>query len=172
MAPVRVRRRRPRRGLRARAAALVLGAAIGCGAVGLTLLAIPPPVGVSLIGDSLEVGSMSLREIGPIAGSRAILYGGAASYVLDERGDGSAVASASWSAAGRISSGVCHLRPEAARLIDECVFTGRSGRLTSIDVLTPSAGPDWQRTYADGARATIAVAPDGAAVPVPFPIAH
>jgi hypothetical protein len=42
--------------------------------------------------------------------------------------------------------------------------------MTSVDVLDPARGPAWQRTYDDGARATIDVSPDGGAVPVPFPI--
>jgi hypothetical protein len=69
-------------------------------------------------------------------------------------------------------SGVCNLHAVEARLIDECTFTVSTGRLTSVDVLDPAGGSDWQRTYDDGVRATIAVSPDGAAVPVPFPIGH
>jgi hypothetical protein len=69
-----------------------------------------------------------------------------------------------------LAAGVCHLHSAAARLIDECTFDISAGRLTSVDVLDLSSGAQWQRTYDDGVRVTIGVAPDGAAVPVPFPI--
>lgn len=62
------------------------------------------------------------------------------------------------------------LHPEKARLIDECTFTVGTGRLTSVDVLDPASGSQWQRTYDDGVRASIAVSSNGAAIPVPFPI--
>ncbi|HEY8676060.1 MAG TPA: hypothetical protein VIO13_08865 [Candidatus Dormibacteraeota bacterium] len=171
-APVRVRRRRRRRAVRTVVQAVVISAGISCATAGLALLVVPPAVAVSLLGDRLEVGSMVLREVGPIPGTKATLYGGDASYVLAELGDGSAVAAASWASSGRASSGVCNLRPVGARLIDECTFTVTAGRLTSVDVLDPSNGPHWQRTYDDGVRVTIMVSPNGAAVPVPFPIGH
>jgi hypothetical protein len=62
------------------------------------------------------------------------------------------------------------LHPDKARLVDECTFMLSTGRLTSVDVLDPASGPQWQRTYDDGVRASIAVSSDGAAIPVPFPI--
>ncbi len=62
------------------------------------------------------------------------------------------------------------MRRDGALLVDECAFTSDDARFTSIDVLDPARGAGWQRTYGDGARVTIAVASDGAAVPVPFPI--
>jgi hypothetical protein len=97
-------------------------------------------------------------------------YSGDASYVLTEHGDGSATAAAAWVASGANLSGVCTLRPVEARLIDECTFTMSSGQLTSVDVLDPARGQEWQRTYDDGVRASIVVSPDGSAIPVPFPM--
>lgn len=151
---------------------LVLLAGIGCAAVGLALLASPPPSAVYLLGDHLHVGDTILHPVGPIEGTQTTLYGGDASYVLDERSGGSATGAASWVASGRLSAGVCHLRAAAARLIDECTFDANTGRLSSVDVLDLSSGALWLRTYNDGVRVTIAVPPDGAAVPVPFPIGH
>lgn len=147
-------------------------AGIGCAAAGLVLLASPPPPAVYLFGDDLQVGDTVLHTVGPIGGAQTTLYGGDASYVLDERSGGSAIGAASWVASGRLSAGVCHLRTVAARLIDECTFDGSAGRLSSVDVLDLSSGAPWRRTYDDGVRVTIAVPPEGAAVPVPFPIGH
>lgn len=169
-APVRGQRRRRRRAVRTRVRFLVAGAGLTFAAVGLALLALPPSTAVYLVGDRVEVGSMVLREVGPIGGAHALLYTGDASYVLAEPGDGSAMASATWGSSGVTLSGVCTMHPVKARLIDECTFIVGTGRLTSVDVLDPATGPRWQRTYDDGARASIVVSPGGAAIPVPFPI--
>jgi hypothetical protein len=115
---------------------------------------------------------MVLHLVGPIGGTQSALYGGDASYLLAEGSNGSAVAAASWVSPGGLSAGVCHLRSDTTRLIDECTFDLNAGRLTSVDVLDLSRGAQWLRTYDDGVRLTIAVLPDGAAVPVPFPIGH
>lgn len=172
-APVRVQRRRRRRVIRAHLRTLVLFAGIGCAGAGLALLASPPPPAVYLVGDHLQVGDTILHPVGPIGGAQTMtLYGGDASYVLDERSGGSATGAASWVASGRMSAGVCHLRTAAARLIDECTFDVAAGRLSSVDVLDLSNGAQWVRTYDDGVRVTIAVPPDGAVIPVPFPIGH
>jgi hypothetical protein len=171
-APVRVQRRRRRRVIRAHLRTLVLLAGIGCAAAGLALLASAPPPAVYLFGDHLQVGDTTLRPMGRIGGAQTTLYGGDASYVLDERRGGSATGAASWVASGRLSAGVCHLRTAPARLIDECTFDVGAGRLSSVDVLDVSSGAPWLRTYDDGVRVSIAVPSDGAAVPVPFPIGH
>jgi hypothetical protein len=169
-APVRAHRSRRRRPIRGRAGFLVAGAGVTCAALGLGLLAAPAATAASLFGDHVEIGGMVLREKGQIGGSHAVLYSGDASYVLTEHGDGSATAAAAWVASGVNLSGVCTLRPVQARLIDECTFTMSSGQVTSVDVLDPSRGQEWQRTYDDGVRASIVVSPDGSAIPVPFPI--
>jgi hypothetical protein len=171
-APVREQRSRRRRPIRTHAGSLAAGVGFAAAALGVALLAVPPSTAVSLLGDHVDVGSMVLRETGPVAGSQAVLYSGDASYVLAEHGDGSATASAAWVSSGASASGVCTLRPVESRLIDECSFTLNTERLTSVDVLDPARGPQWQRTYDDGVRAAIAVSPDGAAIPVPFPIGH
>ncbi len=115
---------------------------------------------------------MVLKEVGSAARSTARVYAGAAaSFALVERGDGSAGAASAWVApGGRPSSGVCDLRRDGVRLLEDCTFTGSPGSITCVDVLDPAQGSVWQRTYADGARVTIAVPQDGAAIPVPFPI--
>jgi hypothetical protein len=156
--------------IRAHLRTLVLLAGIGCAAAGLALLASPPPAAVYLFGDHLQVGDTILHPVRQIGGAQTTLYGGDASYVLDERGGGSATGWASWVASGRLSAGVCHLRTATARLIDECTFDVAAGRRSSVDVLDLSSGALWLRTYDDGVRVTIAVPPDGAAVP--FPIGH
>jgi hypothetical protein len=158
--------------IRAHLRTVVLLAGIGCAAAGLVLLASPPPPAVYLFGGHLQVGDTVLHPMGSIGGAQTTLYGGGASYVLDERSGGSAIGAASWVASGRLSVGVCHLRTATARLIDECTFDVGTGRRSSVDVLDLSSGAQWLRTYDDGVRVTIAVPPDGAAVPVPFPIGH
>jgi len=126
-------------------------------AVGVALLLAPEQVTVSLFGDRLTVGGMVLREVG--SGSTATLrrYDGDASYVLAEHADGTVSAAAVWASAGLDSSGLCKLRHDGARLVEQCTFRGGSLHITSVDVLDPAAGPGWQRTYSDGAHATIAV---------------
>jgi hypothetical protein len=170
MAPVRVRRSARTRAIRTRAHVVTAGAAVCCAAAGVTLLAAPTTVPAALLGGRIEVGSMSLREVGAAPQTGTFLYGGDASLALTERGDGSARASAAWIADGALSSGTCDLRRDGSRLIDDCSFTGPPGTTTSVDVLDPARGAGWQRTYRDGARVTIAVPADGAAIPVPFPI--
>ncbi len=170
MAPVRVnpphRARLPRLDM----SRLLLGVGVVAGAVGLWLLVAPAAVSVSLVGDRLEVGGMVLTAVGPTARSQPLRYEGDASYVLAEHADGSAVAASAWISGGTRSTGVCRLRRQGVRLIDECTFAVGEAHLTSVDVLDPARGPVWQRTYGDGSRATIGVSPDGGAVPVPFPI--
>lgn len=171
MAPVRRQRPRPRRSLSWLARPLASIAVSCCATVGAVLALLPTTVTASLRDGDVQVGSMVLEETGSTPGSGARMYGGAASYALIERGDGSARAAAAWVApGGRAASGVCDLRRDGARLLEDCSFTGSQGSITCVDVLDPAQGSVWQRTYADGARVTIAVAPDGAAIPVPFPI--
>jgi hypothetical protein len=144
--------------------------AVCCAAAGVTLLVAPTSVPAALLGGRIQVGSMSLREVGAVPATSTFLYGGDASFALTERGDGSARATAAWMSSGELSSGTCELHRDGVRLIDDCAFTGAPGATTSVDVLDPADGAGWQRTYADGARVSIAVPADGAAIPVPFPI--
>ncbi|MDQ6855939.1 MAG: hypothetical protein M3Z57_02545 [Candidatus Dormibacteraeota bacterium] len=170
MAPVRVNPPHRARIPRLDMSRLLLGVGVVASAVGLWLLVAPAPVSVSLVGDRLEVGGMILTAVAPTAQSQPLRYEGDASYVLAEHTDGSAVAAAAWISGGVRSTGVCRLRRQGVRLIDECTFAVGGGHLTSVDVLDPARGPVWQRTYGDGGRATIGVLPEGGAVPVPFPI--
>lgn len=172
MAPVRAQRPRRHRSMRRHIPALLHFLGGVAAVLGVLLLLTPPPVAVSLVGDQLQVGATVLTAAGGDGAPDAVRYTGDASYVLHEPGDGSASASAAWTSNGTTSWGACALRPQGTRLVDECTFVSGSYRLTSVDVLDPAAGPAWQRTYADGTRVTIAVAADGAAVPVPFPIGH
>ena len=168
--PVRVVRRRRRRLLRAHGEALAT--MVGCLAavVGVVLLLAPAPVAAYLSGDLVHVGGMTLARVGPGVAHGAQLYGGHASLTLSEPGDGTAAAGAAWLEGGVVHTGSCTLRSEPARLVDECVFDSGSGELTSVDIFDLRAGSTWQRTYGDGRQVDIAVPPDGAAVPVPFPI--
>jgi hypothetical protein len=168
MAPVRSMPNRRHRRLRVHEAAVLSALGATAAVVGLILLLIPSPVAVSLFGDRVDVGAMVLKEAG--SGPGVWRYEGEASYVLAEHADGSASAAAAWMSSGSRSSGVCALRRAGTRLLDECAFTSSGGRLTSVDLLDPATGSVWLRTYADGTRVTIAVSPDGGAVPVPFPI--
>ncbi len=103
-------------------------------------------------------------------GTRATLYTGGASYALVEHPDGSASAAAAWASAAGASLGTCDLWQDGARLLENCTFSRPGASYTSVDVLDPRVGSVWQRTYADGVRVAIPVEPDGAAVPVPFPV--
>jgi hypothetical protein len=125
---------------------------------------------VSLIGDRLQVGGMELTATGPQVPFQPVRFQGGASYVLLQRSDGSASAGAAWVSGGTTSTGACGMRREGVRLIETCSFVSGENPSTSVDVLDPAIGPVWQRTFGDGARATIAVSPDGSAVPIPFPI--
>jgi hypothetical protein len=168
MAPAHVARSRRRRRMRVGGPLTVATGAVA-GVVGLGLLLAPAPAQVSLRGDHLDVGAMTLTASGP-AGAQVMRFSGGASYVLAEHGDGSAVASAAWTAGGTLSSGTCRMRRDGSRLVDECVFASGGALFTSVDVLDPARGAEWQRTYDDGVQATIVVGSNGAAVPVPFPI--
>ncbi len=170
MAPVRVQRARRRPAVRRHLPAALFVAGLAFGAAGLTLLLSQPRAAVYLLGDRLHVGGMVLTRVGPLGGSQLLRYQGEASYVLAERGDGTATAASAWTSAGVTSSGVCRMRPDGVRFIEDCFFSGGRVKLTSVDVLDTSTGSGWQRTYDDGNRVAIAVLPDGAAVPVPFPI--
>ena len=168
VAPVRLRRARRRHLVRRHARSAALAAAALATVAGVTLLLIPDPLDAYLDGDGIHVGAMTLRASGPSVGGRT-LYSGDASLVLVEAG-GTARAAASWSTNGRTMLGTCTLRIEPRHLVDECEFDTASGRLTSVDVLDPSSSSSWHRTYNDGVDVDIGVAPDGAAIPVPFPV--
>ncbi len=170
--PVRVVRRRRRRLLRAHGEAVAT--MVGCLAavVGAVLLLAPARVAAYLGGDLVHVGAMTLAQVGPGVAHGAQLYEGDASFALSEPGNGTARAAAAWLEGGVVHTATCTLRSEPARLVDECTFNIGSGELTSVDILDLRAGSTWQRTYGDGRRVDIAVPPDGAAVPVPFPIGH
>ena len=113
------------------------------------LLLAPAPAEVSLRGDHLDVGAMTLTAAGS-SDARVMRFSGGASYVLAEHGDGSAVASAAWTAGGTLSTGACTMRRDRTRLVDECAFSSGDARFTSVDVLDPAQGAEWQRTYGDG----------------------
>jgi hypothetical protein len=171
-APVRVLRRRRRRLLRTHGEDVAT--LVGCLAavVGALLLLTPAPVAAYVGGDLVHVGAMTLAPVGPSIAHGVQLYGGHASFVLSEPGDGTARAAAVWLEGDVVHTGTCTLRAEPARLVDECTFDIGSGELTSVDSFDLHAGSTWQRTYDDGRRVDIVVPPDGAAVPVPFPIGH
>ena len=171
MAPVRVRPRR-RRALQPGLHRFLLVIGSVAGAAGLGLLLTPHQVAASLFGDRVEVGGMVLREATPVAGSQLLRYQGDASYVLDEHHDGTTRAAAVWTTRDAVSSGVCTLHAQGVRLIEECAFTGQGATLTAVDVLDPSTGPAWQRTYSDGWHVAIGVSADGGVAPVPLPIGH
>ena len=137
---------------------------------GVTLLLVPARSDAYLDSRGIHVGGMTLtaNEGDPRTG--VTRFGGAASYVLVEPGDGKARAAASWTSAGRTSTAWCSLRTELSRLIEECTYDLPARRMTSIDVLTLANGSTWHRTYDDGSQVEIGVAADGAAVPVPFPL--
>ncbi|MDQ6848168.1 MAG: hypothetical protein M3019_11415 [Candidatus Dormibacteraeota bacterium] len=136
---------------------------------GLLVLLAPQTVAVSLFGDRLEVGGMTLREVNPQS-AQLRRFAGDASYVLAEPGHGTATAAAAWSGTGVQSHGLCTLQPQGLLLVEECSFVLGVQHLSSVDILDPTSGSGWQRTYSDGIRVTIAVAPNGAAAPIPFPV--
>ncbi|MBJ7594270.1 MAG: hypothetical protein JF886_05290 [Candidatus Dormibacteraeota bacterium] len=148
---------------------MVLAVGALCGVAGLLVLFAPQTVAVSLFGDRLQVGGMALREVSPPSAPLR-RFAGDASYVLAERGHGTARAAAAWTSAGVQSHGLCTLQPQGQLLVEECSFVIGVQHLTSVDILDPASGSAWQRTYSDGTRVTIAVAPNGAAAPIPFPV--
>jgi hypothetical protein len=170
--PVRVVRRRRRRVIRAHGEAVAT--MVGCLAavVGAVLLLAPAPAAAYLGGDLVHVGAMTLAQVGPRVAHGTQLYGGHASFALSEPGNGTAAAAAAWLQGGVVHTGTCTLRSEPARLVDECAFDIGSGELTAVDIFDLRSGSTWQRTYGDGRRVDIAVPPEGAVVPVPFPIGH
>ncbi len=168
--PVRVARQRRRRLLRRHGDAVAMMVGCLCAVAGAALLGTPTPESAYLSGDRVHIGAMTLAQVSPRVPAGTLLYGGDASYALSEPGDGTARAAAAWVEGGAMRTGVCNLRSESLRLIDECTFDVGSGELTSVDVLDIGAGSAWHRTYADGRQVDITVPPDGAAVPMPFPI--
>jgi hypothetical protein len=149
---------------------IAAGAGVLAFITGITLIGWPEPAGVYLAGGSVHVGAMTLTDAGPSPSARIRVYQGSATYVLLERGDGSAEASAAWFVDHRTWGGRCALRSNASRLVEECWFETAQGSVTSLDVLDPADGLGWQRTYSDGAHVVINVPPGGAVVPVAFPI--
>jgi hypothetical protein len=168
--PVRVLRRGRAHALRAHGATVAGSIGMAAAAFGLLLLSLPEPPAAYLEGDTVHIGAMSLSTVGAAASDGSSLYTGAAALVLREGPAGSAEASAAWVENGAVASGRCTVHPDGQRLIDECVFAGAGGAVTSVDVLDPAAGSMWQRTYSDGARTTFPVGARGGAIPVPFPI--
>jgi len=172
VAPVRVNRRRRRRVLRGCARAVASAVGLAAAVAGAVMVVAPKTDSATLVGHQVEIGGMALLEVGPLPSGQGVLYGGAASFVLSQHTDGSAVAAASWRSLGSRSSGICHVIAPGRTLIDECTFDVPGGTLTSVDVLDPASGGAWQRTYGDGVRVSIAVSTAGTVIPVPFPIGH
>ena len=170
LAPAHVSRRRSHKALRLRAAVTVTTVGVIAGVIGVALLGFTAPVTAYLAGNRVEIGTMTLTRVGPVGTTGAVLYQGDASYVLSERGDGTASAAAAWTDGGRLVSGACTMRPGGRLIIDECTFDTGNGVVSAIDVLNTTTGGGWQRTYGDGVRVVIDVPRDGAAVPVPFPL--
>ncbi|MEO8898932.1 MAG: hypothetical protein ABI352_09145 [Candidatus Dormibacter sp.] len=170
--PVRVARRQRRRILRAHRPAVATIVGCLCAATGGVLLVAPSPQSAYLSGDHVHIGAMTLADVGRMGPAGAVLYGGDASYTLSESGKGTARAAAAWTKDGVVHTATCNLRSDSLRLIAECTFDAGSSELTSLDVLDIRDGSTWRRTYGDGRQVDIAVPPDGAAVPVPFPIGH
>lgn len=170
MAPVRVQRAPSARSRQARAGAVLTMVTVLCAGTGALLLLLPGEDEASLLDGRVEIGSMVLTQVRIVPGTGAVVYGGDASYALVGRHDGTARAAAAWVTSGRLSWGTCDLRPDGLRLRETCTFTQGTVTIRSVDILDPSAASSWQRTYSDGIRVAIAVLPDGAAIPVPFPI--
>lgn len=169
--PVRLSRRRRRHLLARHAGTATVVVTALMTTVGLALLAAPPGVAAYLDASGLHVGGMTLRAAGPDASGRATVYASAqATLVLAEPGGGVATAAAAWQQGGTMRSASCALHTAQRRLVDECTFHLSPTPLTSVDVLDLDAGGWWQRTYSDGVRVSIGVDPDGAVVPVPFPV--
>ena len=55
-------------------------------------------------------------------------------------------------------------------LSESCTFWVGAKTLTSVDTLDVTQGSTWHRTYSDGKQVTMSVPPDGAVIPVPFPV--
>jgi hypothetical protein len=172
MAPARAERRRAVRRWWPDTSTSLLGIGVVGGAIGVGLLLAPAPDAVALMGDHLQVGGMVLSAVASSGDPRTLRFSGDASYVLVLGPDGPSRAAAVWTTGGTVSSGVCALHGDGSRLVDDCSFTSRAGRFSSVDVLDTALGPRWERTYDDGARVTIPVSAGGGAVPVPFPLGH
>jgi hypothetical protein len=169
MTPVRIHRARGHRPVGVSIAPIAMGAGFAAAAAGAALLLFQAPVQVSLLGGHVQVGSMVLSQISSSSAGMSV-YGGDASYALFEPGDGSARAAASWASDRGVWSGLCRMRAQGGLRVEECSFHTPTGTVTSVDVLDPAVASGWQRTYGDGVRVRIAIPPDGAAVPVPFPV--
>lgn len=174
-----VHRIRPprRRLIRRHGPAMLTVLAALAAAAGVALLVLPVRVDAFLDADGIHVGATTLHVARTFAGRPAatgqtmtVYGGGDAWYALVEPGDGSAHAAAIWSAGGTTTMATCDLHRNGQRIVDECSFTIGSSHLTCVDVLAAADGPTWRRTYADGTRVEIDVPPDGAAVPVAFPV--
>ena len=148
---------RPRRAHRARATALVAGAAIalGCATAGVVLSILPTRVSVAMTATAYRIGDATLHAVAPG------VYSGSGSLVLGRRGPditagGSAVVDgARWVAVCEVAAG---------GTAETCRLQSGTQMLTARDAW--SAGT-WHRTYSDGQRVEMA-APRG--VPVPFPV--
>ena len=170
IAPVHAVKRRRRHMLRRLAPAVAVAVGVASAAAGHAMLAVPSPNAVSRQGSRLDIGAMVLHRVAVFAGTHTELYGGDASFALNEQADGTVVAAAAWWSAGQVDTGFCRLSTAHRRAIDECSFVMPRGTMTSIDVLDLGQGHAWQRTYADGVRISIAVSNSSTALPVPFPI--
>ncbi|MFN2567999.1 MAG: hypothetical protein ABR564_00130 [Candidatus Dormibacteria bacterium] len=169
LATVHGRPRRGRPGARLRRRIRWVAAMSGVlSALGGALLTINgPDIAVSRRGDMVRVGD-SVLTAGVL---HPEVFTGDATLVLHPLADGSLRAAASTVAEGRPASGVCLMPPRRGWLLDEtCELHVGGRRMTAVDHLDVREGPTWHRRYDDGLEVGIAVAPDAAVVPVPFPI--
>ena len=166
MSPVRAHRKshvRVRRLLPAAALIVFVAAAAG----GL-LLVLPAEPSAGLDGNAVVAGGMTLKRVPSPPG--VMLFSGDASLALSEQA-GAVLVAAAWDGPAGAEAGRCTARTAGRLLVADCSFTDPTGRRTScVDVLDPSRGPEWQRTYSDGRHVAIAVASGAAAIPLPFPV--
>lgn len=150
---------------------LAITAGIVCAVLAALLVALAPPGLVYERAGAVHVDQVVLSSAGRLPETGATLFTGAASYLLVERPDGSARASAVSTGSSHLRA-TCELRSQPQLLTEHCRFNVDSRTFSADDVLDLRTGSGWRRAYSDGRHVAIGVPPEGAVVPVPFPIGH
>jgi len=154
---------------RAQGATVVAVAGVAAAVGGGVLSATQPPVQVGRqgSGNGIRVGDAVLLPAGPN------VYGTPPDPVLIivPQPNGTTTAAASGYVDGQRVTGNCLMHQLGNVINEACTFTIGAGMpVTAVDSLDVTGGGLWHRRYSDGTTVTIQVPPNGAVVPVPFPI--
>jgi hypothetical protein len=160
-----------RKWVRLRTPTLMVSLGLAGAIAGAFLTVSQPPTPVYLEDGNIHVAGNVLRPLSTGSGDPTTFTGNGAA-VLHENADGSASAGGSTVYRGTIFTGSCRMQTLSTIITDKCSFSLGGTPVSATDTydLGPTGDHNWHRQYSDGKSTLISVPPNGAVIPVPFPV--